>query len=484
MTEHRWPPYWLRVLRPVWALLLSGVAACAGTPPPDGVSPGEGPCVLVAGTPAGASTLVVALSAPVDPADAPVPRNEAERTVFAQMYQTLVAVDCRGAVSPALAASWDVADQGRRWTFHLRPARAWNGAVVGAADVAQSLAAAGVQALQAVSVVDDRTFSLELAVPVAASFFAQPDLAVAFADSVDGWPMGTGPYRPAPAPAPAFGSAGDVRLVSAAGGVVEFRAMAGDPRNALDAGIDVLVTRDPATIEYAAATGGYRSVPLPWDRVYLLLSPGDPSQDRVVTPTDRELEALARDAVREQARPVPFGTADLETCAPPTVAQRPDTAARPDVAPARTAGGGTDLPSAGDRTIVYPREDAAATALAQRLVALARSGSGGMWIPPAGTGSPLIARGLPDDAFEDALDRGEATAFLFAVRRTAAADRCDLAAEVERRAPWARASGIVPLVETRATALLRDGVAALAGLTVDGTGTLHLRPVPPTEPQP
>lgn len=538
MTEHRSPLRWLRVRRPAWALLLTGVAACAGTSPPYGAVPGEAPCVLVAAPPAdgtgksthetgrpgavtgawlsaagpGAPELVVGLQGGVDPAHAPVPRDDAERTVFAQLYQTLVAVDCRGEARPALAAAWDVADQGRRWTFHLRAARAWNGAVVGAADVARSLAAAGVGALQSLAVVDDRTLALELSVPVTAAFFARPALAVALADSAGGWPMGTGPYRPASLPTWPAGSgpAGTVRLVSSSGGVAEFRTVSGDPRNALDAGVDLLVTRDPATIEYAAATGSYRSAPLPWDRVYLLLAPGDPWQGRVVAATDGELEALARDAVRVQARPASFAAADVEWCAPLANAEPPDTAITqwpdtavvlppdtavalppdtvvpglPAAAGARTAPGSAGFPSAtGEPQIVYPLDDAAAAALAQRLVALTRTGDAPVWIPGAGTGA-LVARGLSGEAFDDALDRGEAAAFLFPVRRTAAADPCDLMANVERQAPWARASELVPLVETRATALLRHGATGLAGVTVDGTGTLHLRPVPPMEPGP
>ncbi|MEJ2218305.1 MAG: ABC transporter substrate-binding protein [Gemmatimonadota bacterium] len=503
MTEHQSPPRWLRIRHPAWVLLLSGVAACARTPPPDGAVPAEAGCVLAAapaanatgrrgaaGTGAwssagpGAPALVVGLPGKVDPAHAPVPRTEAERTVFAQMYQTLVAVDCRGEVRPALASSWEAADQGRRWTFHLRPARAWNGAVVGAADVAQSMVAAGIDALRAIAVVDDRTLELELSVPVTAAFFARPALAVTLADSAEGWPMGTGPYQPTSSPT--FGTSGTVWLVSGSGGEVEFRTVAGDPRNAVDAGVDLLVTRDPATIEYAAATGGYRSAPLPWNRVYLLLAPGDPWQGRVVAPTDGGLEALARDAVREQARPAPFSVADVDRCAPVAVPEWPDTAVveRRDTTRARTApGAGLESPP-GERPIVYPVGDAAASALAQRLVALARAGNGPPWVPAAGTGSSLIARGLPAEAFDDALERGDGTAFLFAVRHTAAADPCDLVAEVERRAPWARVSELVPLVETRATALLRDGVAGLAGVTVDGAGTLHLRPVFGTGPRP
>lgn len=513
MAKHRSPPRWLRVRRRAWTLLLSGVAACAGTPPPDGVVPGATSCVLVPAADAtppaamsgsgawssragawpspagpGSPALVVGLSGDVDSADAPVPRTEAERTVFAQVYQTLVAVDCRGEAEPALAAAWDVADQGRRWTFHLRPdVRAWDGVKVGAADVAQSLAAAGVGPLQSVAVVDDRTLALALSVPVTASFFARPALAVALADTIEGWPMGTGPYRPVSllASPEAFGSAGTVRLASSNGGVVEFRTVTGDPRNALDAGVDLLVTRDPATIEYAAASGGYRSIPLPWDRVYVLLAPGDPWKGQAVAPTKKELEALARDAVREQARPAPFSAADVERCAPAAVAKWPDTAvpARPDTIGVGTARGAAGFRSTGDPQIVYPQHDAAAGALAQRLVALTRAGDGPAWVPAPGTGS-LVARGLSVEAFDEALDRGDATSFLFAVRRTAIADPCDLVADVERRAPWARASGIVPLVETRATALLRDGVAGLVGVTVDGAGTLHLRPVSAGEPRP
>jgi len=77
-------------------------------------------CVLAAGLVQPTDTLTVALLGSVDPAHAPVAVSDAERLVFAQLYEPLVHVDCAGRVVPGLADSWRVDSGGRRWTFTLR----------------------------------------------------------------------------------------------------------------------------------------------------------------------------------------------------------------------------------------------------------------------------------------------------------------------------------------------------------------------------
>lgn len=57
-----------------------------------------------------------------DPARAAV---EADLLVVANLFQGLTVVDARGAVQPALAESWQVSDDGLRWTFALRPEIVW-----------------------------------------------------------------------------------------------------------------------------------------------------------------------------------------------------------------------------------------------------------------------------------------------------------------------------------------------------------------------
>ncbi len=472
--------------RPALAALLAALGACAGASlpgRPGGPSPADDPCLLTTSTPAAdeASTRwVAALPGPVDPAHSPVPRSEAEGLVFAQLYETLVRIDCRGEAQPLLATAWEEEDGGRRWTFHLRPgARAWNGAAVRATDVTrswQTTAPAG--ELAALTVLSDTTLRVELRSPAKAAFFARPELAVALPGTPGGWAVGTGPYRPEAA-SPRLASS-SVLLRSGSGHeAVEFREMRGDPRNALDAGVDLLVTRDQEALDYAAASGGYHRAALPWDRVYVLVARVPAGYDARVGPSAAALQALARDAVRVQARAAAAAPADLAACAPPTTAPLDAGAGlRSSAAPAAPAPG-----VAGAGEILYPREDATAAALAQRLVALARAGTGAPWVHAAlANGSArLTARGMSAGDFESALGSATAAGYVLPIRRTAASDPCDLLARARRRAPWLGPFELLPLVETRASAILREGVA---GVTVDGAGTLLLPPAGATGTRP
>lgn len=63
----------------------------------------------------------------------------ASAAVDAQLFESLTAVDASLTVRPALAASWDVLDGGRRVVFHLRPGLAFSdGSPLRAADVVAS----------------------------------------------------------------------------------------------------------------------------------------------------------------------------------------------------------------------------------------------------------------------------------------------------------------------------------------------------------
>lgn len=63
-------------------------------------------CTLPGGPVAPGGSFTIALVDSVRPHLAPVPRNRAERLVFAQLYETLVRVDCNGAAAPGLASQW------------------------------------------------------------------------------------------------------------------------------------------------------------------------------------------------------------------------------------------------------------------------------------------------------------------------------------------------------------------------------------------
>src|SRR5205809_7265844 len=125
------------MIRPHHPILLFGllvVAACGGAaprgelpPPAPALAPGDTACLIAAGRPASRDTVTIALTDPIDPAHAPLPRNVAERFVFAELYETLIRVDCQGRVLPALARSWEQGPDGH-WTVTLRSdARFWDG---------------------------------------------------------------------------------------------------------------------------------------------------------------------------------------------------------------------------------------------------------------------------------------------------------------------------------------------------------------------
>ncbi|MGH7607682.1 MAG: ABC transporter substrate-binding protein, partial [Gemmatimonadales bacterium] len=304
-------------MRSALILLAVAAAACAPrrtAPGPETEAPGaEGAaaaCVLPAGdaSPSGSrpTTLTIGLAEPVDPAHVPVPRNDAERTLFAHLYETLVRVACDGRVVPALAESWTAHDGGRRWTFRLREdARFWDGAPVTAHDVVFGKGGAG----YTVGATDARTVSVLLArgtndVP---ALLADPGLAVTKPSPDESWPIGTGAYwvtsattTPEEIRALRFGP-------GAASDTLLFRiASSGDARDLLDAGVDLLVTRDPALRDYAAIQRGVVALELPWDRTYVFVTP---------EPGGTRFDGLEQ-AVRGPARHAegPFWWLDLRAC--------------------------------------------------------------------------------------------------------------------------------------------------------------------------
>src|SRR2546426_2341990 len=151
-----WRRYW-------WVLIGTIAVACrgAGTPLPIPTrAPTDTACTIAAGRAAERDTVTVALTEPVDPAHAPVPRNDAERLVFAQLYETLIRLDCAGRVLPGLAKAWEGRED--RWVLTLRDdARFWDGAPVTARDVVASWRAADPALAQTVAIEGDRLLSVK-----------------------------------------------------------------------------------------------------------------------------------------------------------------------------------------------------------------------------------------------------------------------------------------------------------------------------------
>lgn len=296
------------------------VVACAlagcgrvGTPP---TAP-DTRCVVVAIDGAATGPLTLGLSAPVNPARAPVGAGEADRLLFRQLYETLVSRSCDGTLLPGLASAWTPEAGGRRWHVTLRDdARFWDGRPLTADAVVAAWTAAAVPGLAA-SALDTRRLVVALPRAVAApEILADPALAIVWRAVEGEWPLGTTPP-------------GRLRHVTGT-----------DGRDLLDRGVDLLVTGDPQVIAYARGLPEYEERPLPWDRVYVVRA--------AAVPRGRRAGAFEH-AVRAVAR----------APAPPYWWQTLDGCPLPRLPPRR-----------GDGAVTYAAGDATAAELAARIVAM------------------------------------------------------------------------------------------------------------------
>ena len=419
-------------------------------------------CAIVAAAPTPPETISVALTGPIDPTRVPAPRNSAERFAFAQAYETPVNVDCEGHAYPGLAQSWTIDATRTRVTLLIRDgARFWNGKPVVASDVlAAWRATAGLstesklagRVADATTIVDDRTLTVSLP-DTAWLVLADPALAVYQPQSPPAWAQGSGRYRVVDA---AFG-AEPLTLAPASTTSDPLLAIrtrrVGDPRDAVDAGADLLVTDDPVAVSYAATRSNLTAIPLPWTRTYALAVPAAPSGATALSPLARGLDtltaSLARDAVHAEARAAqpPYWWSGIQGCE------------------SLSRGSAVAPPGAGRRAsrIVYRRDDRVARGLAERLVALGRG---------------TTATGLAPGDFARALRAGDELAYVLDIGRVSLSPCQDLA-DLESAAPWLAGgpgegiatTALLPLIDTRARAIVsRDRVSAM----IDWDGTLRI----------
>lgn len=233
-------------------------------------------------------------------------------------------------------------------------------------------------------------------VPMPASL----DVAVTDApDSIAGWLSDLGAYQ-------LSARSGDTvhlePVVDGAGpALVLHRVPARDARDALDAGVDVLLTADPDAIAYATTRADLTSVPTAWNRAYLLLVRADQSSDSEPAPArDTARAELATGAVRVEARPV-SAWSDYPCPSPGGASTATDgiaAAARP--------------------RIVYSRTDDVARSVAARLVALGSSRRellAAFSAALVNTGDPLRAEGVDPGDVAREVARGSAVAAVVAV---------------------------------------------------------------------
>jgi len=427
---------------------------------------GSADCALIAEP--GEPVATVAVSNPIDPANAPRPSNDSERLVFRQLYETLVRTDCHGRIGPGLAVSWQLDATGRTWIVTLREnARFSDGTPVTAADVQASWTNGTGGELrppirglvQSVAIVGDRALAIVLrsqrpddGVPLA---LAHPDLAIAKSVGDSQWPLGTRSSRVATEEHSA--TARDAKVITVDRDnlpAIRFVVAAGDRRDLLDQGVDLLVTRDPATLEYAATLPQFRSVPLPWQRTRVLLAPGRSRSAPSLSEDARHV--LADDAVRGEARGAqgPFWWEMMTNC---------------EVAVVPRAERATPIPR-----IVYDASDGAARDLAERFVGLVRASGPtataflDALLPDRPGRTYRRAAGLTGASLAGAQHRGADAGYISSVD-SRPVDPChDLQALMES-APWLDPETIVPLIDTRLQAIVKRG---RSGVTAEGDGGL------------
>ena len=231
--------------------------------------------------------------------------------------------------------------------------------------------------------------------------------------------------------------------------VTESPGPADDLRDVLDRGLpaaqaprpDVVVTRDPNVLSYAARRSDYFTVVLPYDRTYVFVSP----DSSALIPSQFERDGLARDAVTADARGAaePFAWLFDSSCIGP-----------------RASAPASPMP-----VVAYAAGDAIARELAERIVALAGGRAGSAWLPAkltsGGTTPRVVA--VDVDSIVDELASGRAAAAVAPVPRDPRAHCGTPKAPL----PWRG----VPLVDSRAHAIVRRGGGA--AFIVNDDGTLH-----------
>ncbi|HEU4525915.1 MAG TPA: hypothetical protein VFR62_12890 [Gemmatimonadales bacterium] len=322
--------------------------------------------------------------------------------------QPIVRLDCTGTARPAAAESWSRDRSGRSWTLVFAGAALHTSASAAAAEWrTRPEAATTLRHAGVVSVVP----------------LDQRRLVVTLDRPYDSVP----PILADPTLALVTDSG------TAAGTNFAIRLVTGDARDALDAGADVMTTEDAELLEYARARDDLVVHPLPWSRIYVLAIPPGQRLEELIPPDSASLRTdLSAGAVRVEARPAegPFWWTSAGACR--EIRERATaSASAPRVGAASTG-------------------DPVGRAIAERLVAL--SGK-----------SMRIVDGLYAGVPVTAIRSERGTAYVVPVPRSTLAPCRDIAA-------WPAGATVVPLIETRRSAIIRKGVPPL---TVDLDGRLR-----------
>jgi len=429
-------------------------------------------CVISQGLVETANTITVALLDDISPGNAPVARNDSERILFRHVYETLITVDCLGRVQAGLAKGWRRGGDGRIWTFELREdVQFWDGTPLTAEDVIRSWRRFMVETMVTAAGIDSTGIVKEHVLRV---YFDRPhrevprvlsslEFAVVKRAGESLWPVGSGSYRietPVQKDAAEFNRTVVCTPVSyREGPVIRFvETRMSDTRDLLEGVIDVMVTADPAVIEYALRRPQLTTVALPWNRTYVLLSPS-----RVLKllqggtvgdlPPDL-LDGFAQDAVRGDARGhrSPSWWETLDECG----RFYPPAEGNPPMPYGAHAGSGL-------RRILYAMKDPIARDLAERIVALAAtdtiSSSEAAELAHAvpgliGNDFRIVTEGKPEKELEMSIRDGDEFAYIIPVS-CQWTDPCYEERRLTNSAPWLSievvdlSDALIPLVDTR-----------------------------------
>lgn len=365
-------------------------------------------CQVLAAAAQPGGSFIVAVTDSVLPSRAPIPHNAGERLVFAHLYETLVRVDCAGRLEPGLARQWTCTEDSTVWVFTLRDdARFWDGSRITAKDVLQawrnSQGCPRVPAeaspwnwfnsqSRSVMALDARRLAVRLPEPQARFplLLAHPATAVAADRPGWTWPVGSGPCRlraADPAPGPDLECRPNANHPTPpAWKQLVFRVLPGaDPRDLASGDSDLVRVRQLEVVRFYNEVPGFKTLPLPWDRLYVLACP--PAAN--LSGTDRWQRATAqldpnRDLTLVTARRWPgivFPASDRESC--------PQLSGPVSTGYSAHFVGDIVGASLDHETVVFPTGDEAARELAHRLVALGNEGGRAVSLSPAALASAL-----------------------------------------------------------------------------------------------
>ncbi len=381
------------------------------------LTPGRQGCDILAGPTLPGGDFIVTVTEPVRPERAPIPHNGSERLIFAQLYETLVQVDCSGEARPGLAERWTCTEDSTVWVFTIREgARFWDGTRITADDVRRAWfenedcpAVSGRTSpwnwlnarANTVNVLDARRLSVRLPEPHSRfpMLLAHPATAVCVKRPGWTWPVGSGPCRlraSDPAPMPDLACLPNLNHPDGPTWKnLTFRVLPdADPRDQVATDMDLILVRDMTSVSFFDNAPGFHPIPLPWTRLYLLICPPEMNphgSDRWMNAAGnmdagRDLTSVSAIAWPEIVFPAGGNTECPQLSGPVTGAG----SARLDW---NLASKNMD-----QDVIAYPGDDPGAREMAQRLGALA--------------GQPARAAPLPAGSIEFALQWQMAGAFI------------------------------------------------------------------------